>query len=319
MIHKCVICQSLVDEEELFCANCGTEAPKPQEARTAAASRLATCNFNCSGCGASMSYDASARGLRCPFCGSVDMVAQADARILAPEWVVPFRWSREEAVQVMRQWLGRGFWRPGDLAQRAAVVTMTPVYVPYWIFQARTHTYWTADTDQTPLGARGDWYPLGGEHHGHYNNLMVGASGVLTPAETAEICPFNLSTAVEPDQVDLENITVEQFSLPRKYARPLAREGLEQSEAEACRAYVPGRARNVHVNVLVEGMTSHPVLLPVWIMAYRFNDRVYRFLVNGQTGRSTGQAPTSWLKIFVAIAAAILAALTLLALAAGGL
>ncbi|MEN6492764.1 MAG: zinc ribbon domain-containing protein [Thermoguttaceae bacterium] len=317
MISKCEVCQSLVDEEELFCPNCGTEAPKAPEARPSDTNRLATYNFTCSGCGASMSYDASAQGLRCPFCGSVDMVAQADARILAPQKVVPFRLSREEAVEAMRKWLQRGFWRPGDLAQQAAVVTMTPVFVPFWVFQAQTHTYWTADTSHTPPGARADWYPITGDHHGHYNGLLVGASGALASLETAQIGPFDLNAAVAPDQVDLENITVEQFSLPRKYARPLAREGLEQAEAAACQAaYVPGQARNVHVNVRIEEMVSQPVLLPVWIMAYRFRDRVYRFLVNGQTGRSTGQAPTSWAKILVA-AVALLAAIVLLMFMAG--
>jgi DNA-directed RNA polymerase subunit RPC12/RpoP len=314
MNSKCEVCQSLLDEEDLFCPNCGTEAPKPPtESRPPDTNRLAKTNFTCSGCGASMSYDASAQALRCPFCGSVDMVAQSDAQILAPQWVMPFRLKREEAEAVMRQWLGRGFWRPGSLAQEAAVVKMTPVYVPYWVFQARTHTHWTADTDRTPPGARSDWYPLAGEHHGQYNGLLVGASGALTAAETGELCPFDLSAAVAPDQVDLENITVEQFSVPRKYARPLARDGLEQSECETCQAtYVPGRARNVHANVLIEGMASYPVLLPVWVMAYRFRDRVFRFLVNGQTGRATGHAPTSWLKILTTALLVILGLLGLL-------
>ncbi len=47
-----------------------------------------------------------------------------------------------QAVVAMREWLGQGFWRPGDLAARAAVVKMTPVYVPYWVF----------DAERTPIG-----------------------------------------------------------------------------------------------------------------------------------------------------------------------
>ena len=46
-----------------------------------------------------------------------------------------------------------------------------------------------------------------------------------------------------------------------------------------------------------DGKTGEPVLLPVWIMAYRYKDQVHRFLVNGQTGRCTGTAPTSYAKI----------------------
>jgi predicted RNA-binding Zn-ribbon protein involved in translation (DUF1610 family) len=306
-INRCAVCGSWIDEEDLFCANCGTEAPRTSSARAADSATLVTDNFKCRSCGASMSYDASAQALRCPFCGSLDMTAQADHKVLTPRRVAPFRLKREEAVLAMRDWLGRGFWRPGGLAEQACVVKMTPVYVPYWVFQADTHTYWTADTNQTPPSARGDWYPLAGEHQGRYEGLLIGASGALTPGETRAICPFDFAPAVTPDKVDLKNSIVEEFSRPKKYARPLAREGLENSEAAACTAeYVPGKARNVHVNVQITGMAGEPVLLPVWIMAYRFGDQVYRFLVNGQTGQATGQAPLSWMKIFVAIAIAIL-------------
>ena len=59
----------------------------------------------------------------------------------------------------------------------------------------------------------------------------------------------------------------------------------------------PGKARNVHVNVRLDGLSSVPVLLPIWVMAYRYEDKVYRFLMNGQSGRFTGQAPFSWAKL----------------------
>jgi hypothetical protein len=214
----------------------------------------------------------------------------------------------------MRKWLGSSFWRPGNLAAAAAVTTMTPVYVPYWVFAARTFTYWTADTSQTPAGARADWYPISGQHHGAYQGVLIGASSALSPAETSAICPYDLSHAVPPEQVDLENAVFEQFRVPRKYARPLARRGLEELERGACQQYVPGRARNVKVNVRLEDLQSEPVLLPVWIMAYRYNDKLFRFLVNGQSGRATGQAPTSWRKIAAVVGIAVAAVLLVLVL-----
>jgi hypothetical protein len=214
----------------------------------------------------------------------------------------------------MRRWLGQGFWRPGDLAQRAAVTTMTAVYVPYWVFTAQTFTYWTADSSQTPFGARGDWVPMSGEHRGSYSGLLVGASSVLTPGETSALCPFDLGRAVPTDQIDLENVIVEQFRVQRKYARPLARQGLENLEHGACAQYVPGRSRNLKVNVRLEGLSSEPVLLPIWVMAYCYQDQVFRFLINGQTGKATGQAPTSWKKVVMAVVIAILILLVLLAL-----
>lgn len=313
LLQKCTVCLGLVDEEDLFCANCGTEAPKRERTATDEVVPFRH-NFECQGCGASMSYDASAQTLRCPFCGSTHLENRPDAKSLAPRRVVPLAVDRDRAITTMRRWLGKGFWRPSDLSERAAITTMTAVYVPYWVFEARTFTNWTADSSQTPIGARGDWVPLSGEHHGRYSGLLVGASSVLTPGETSALCPFDLGLAIPANQIDLENVIVEQFRVQRKYARPLARQGLENLERDACARYVPGRNRNMKVNVRLEGLASEPVLLPIWVMAYRYQDRVFRFLINGQSGQATGQAPTSWKKVIVAIVIAILVLLMLLGL-----
>ena len=53
-------------------------------------------------------------------------------------------------------------------------------------------------------------------------------------------------------------------------------------------------------------MHSEPVQVPVWISAYRYGDTLYRFLVNGQTGKVHGDVPTSWKKIAACIAIALL-------------
>ena len=104
----------------------------------------------------------------------------------------------------------------------------------------------------------------------------------------------------------MENVVFEQFRVQRKYARPLARQGFENLVRQECTQYVPGRCRNLKVNVQLEGLTSEAVLLPVWIMAYRYQDHVYRFLLNGQTGKATGQAPTSWKKVLTVVGVVIL-------------
>jgi hypothetical protein len=321
VLEKCPVCGAILDEEDLFCANCGTVAPQNKDQQKPPVAHEVTCNFVCKGCGASMSYDARCGALRCPFCGSTELAKQPDAKEIAPDGVVPFVVQQADAIATMRKWLGASFWRPGDLSEQALVVSMTPVYVPYWVFQAQTHTYWTADSSHTPPGARSSWFPTSGQHEGECDGLLVGASSVLTAAETSAICPFDLAPALPPDKVDLVNATFERFTVPRKYARPLANQGFEEFEREACQQYVPGKARNMHVNVRITDLTSRPMLLPVWIMAYRYQDRVFRFLANGQTGHATGQAPTSWRKIaavVIIVAIVILLLLMLLAHAAGG-
>ena len=50
---------------------------------------------------------------------------------------------------------------------------------------------------------------------------------------------------------------------------------------------------------------------PIWIAAYEYRGRAYRFLVNGQTGEVQGEAPLSWWKISFAVLAAVSIALVL--------
>ncbi len=309
LLEKCTVCGGLIDEEDLFCGNCGTEAPHRQEAHKPTTT-ISTHSFTCSGCGAAMSYSAEASALRCPFCGSTKLEKGKDHKVIAPTKVLPFHVKEEDARQIMREAIGKGFWRPPDLSEKAVIRNMVPVYVPYWVFAADVFTYWTADTSQTPYGARGDWYPLSGEHRARYEGVLVGASGALTPNETSQLCPFEMDQAVSPDEVDLDNFTVEQFNVARKYARPMALSGLESLERRAVDTkFVPPRSRNVQANLRIQNMSSAPMLLPVWIMAYQYKDQVYRFLINGQTGKSTGQGPISYQRFFVVLGTIIAVAL----------
>ena len=75
LLQKCEVCGGLLDEEDLFCSTCGKSVPE-QHQSSAPRNTFATHQFECPGCGASMSYDATAKNLRCPFCGSERIEAQ---------------------------------------------------------------------------------------------------------------------------------------------------------------------------------------------------------------------------------------------------
>ena len=65
-----------------------------------------------------------------------------------------------------------------------------------------------------------------------------------------------------------------------------------------CSSQVPGdTSRTLHVSTAWRDTTVKHCLLPVWIAAYRYNGEVYRYVVNGVTGKTHGTAPWSWVKI----------------------
>jgi hypothetical protein len=64
-----------------------------------------------------------------------------------------------------------------------------------------------------------------------------------------------------------------------------------------------------------DAITYKHILLPVWLSAYRFNAKVYRFMVNARTGEVVGERPYSAWKItlFVLMCLAIVGIIALIA------
>jgi hypothetical protein len=63
------------------------------------------------------------------------------------------------------------------------------------------------------------------------------------------------------------------------------------------------------MDVAVTDTTFKHILLPVWLAAYKYRGKSYRFVVNGRTGRVQGERPYSAIKIaFAVIAGLIIAA-----------
>jgi hypothetical protein len=61
---------------------------------------------------------------------------------------------------------------------------------------------------------------------------------------------------------------------------------------------IGGDHQRIHsVKTRYENIMFKHLLLPVWLSAYRFRERVYRFLVNARTGEVQGERPYSWVKI----------------------
>ena len=48
-------------------------------------------------------------------------------------------------------------------------------------------------------------------------------------------------------------------------------------------------------------ITYKYLLLPVWISHFKYKDKVYQFMVNGQTGQVAGKTPLSALRIVLAV------------------
>ena len=147
------------------------------------------------------------------------------------------------------------------------------------------------------------------------DDVLVPAGGQIDKAMIQNLYPFETKALVPYKPEFLAGWGAEAYSVDLKQGWSEGQAIMKSRIEQACAARVPGDTqRNLRVNTAYSKMTYKHVLFPVWIASYRYSDKVYHFLVNGQTGEVQGQAPISWIKVMlvVLIVVAVLVAIFLL-------
>jgi hypothetical protein len=297
----CRRCQTAIEEGDLRCSVCALTVPGDPPSAVA---RTAAKILRCRECAAAVSYAIEAQAPRCAFCDSVMEVEQPVDPVEQAEWILPFAVDYDSARHALRAWLkSLGWFRPSDLAHAATVDSLHALHWAGWIFDAEAHVTWTADSNAG--SRRSAWAPHAGSTPFKWDNILVSASRGLTVKEAAKLAPgFRLDSAqrATPDKTSVP--TVESFDVQRSAARKKIIDAIEATAAaQLQRGFIPGsRFRNVRVSVLLARLVTRRVVLPTWVLAYRYKGTLYRALVHGQDPRlAFGDAPLSWAKIALVV------------------
>ena len=289
-----------------------------------------TRTFRCESCGSEVDAPRDQRSLRCPFCDStyVAELPLEQRTSQRPEFIIGFEVSREKAQELFFQWIGKNsFFRPGDLVRKAATEKQQGIYIPFWHFSMiamsqwsaqigehwyRTETYTVKNADgktetRTRTIQETEWWPLSGVYRKYYSGYMVSASKGLPQQEALAIQPYRLNTMMRYRPMYLAGWLSEEYSISREVALATTQQEFRNRERNAISRFLPGDVQSgltVQTDLDVGG--SDLILLPVHVLSYRYGDKVYRFLVNGQTGKMVGEKPWSGSRIAIVVIAAVL-------------
>ncbi len=260
----------------------------------------------CRTCAGAVAMEAGRAVPRCLYCGSDALdVGELDERIEQPEHRIPFKISPEEADHVFRRFTRSSFWYPTEI--RDARLKLERVLLAAWAWSGDLETHYTGLVQAaTASGKR----PIAGVENGRLEGIVVPASTALTQAELSHIAPFEHAEE-EPFDPGVDAEPFEPGLLSRSAARERATAAM--AAAHAGQIAKAQQASGVKASSLLRSVQGRPVLLPVYIGAWRFKDQVFRVVINGQTGRLSGKAPISLVKVALVVAA-VLGALLLVAL-----
>lgn len=249
----------------------------------------------CDSCGGAVAMEVGEAAPRCLFCGSAALTEQAELpeEIEPPTATVPFAISDDDADAAFRKFAKSSFWYPNDI--RNARLELNRLYLPAWVFSGAIETHYAALVSaRTRSGSR----PVSGAERTRMQGVLVPSSSALTRAELHAISPFEM-TGSAPFQPDSLDEPFELGSLTRSAATEQALDVMRASHQKQLSDQIG--ARKINATCLHENLDGEPVLLPIFIGAYRRKDEVYRVVINGQTGELTGTAPISWAKVAMVV------------------
>ncbi len=298
-IGSCERCESPIEQGDLRCAICGLCVSVEQEERDVLAIEV----LRCEDCGAVVEYEAEHQAPHCAFCDATMRLERIEDPVEQTELYLPFAVHGPEASRTVKRWLGSlGWFRPADLREKARVEAVRPLLWVGWAFDAEATVSWTADSN---AGARRSaWAPHAGQVQLRFDDIVVSASRGLTEEEAAFLTPsYDLSSAL-PESEPPQETTVEKFDVQRSQARGRIRSAIRGVAARIIeKDHVPGtHTRNVKVEPLIRALVTRRYSFPAWVMAYRYEGKVYRAVVSGQDASVVlGKAPWSFARIALAI------------------
>ena len=123
--------------------------------------------------------------------------------------------------------------------------------------------------------------------------------------------PFDFSKLVPYSPQVVAGFIAERYSIGLKEGWGIAQESIKKQLRNHMDQYIRrnwrcDRVDSLRFSTLYSNITYKYLLVPVWISSFKYNDKVYQFVVNGQTGKVGGRAPVSALRVLAAIGIGLL-------------
>ncbi|MEL7344357.1 MAG: primosomal protein N' (replication factor Y) - superfamily II helicase [Pseudomonadota bacterium] len=266
--------------------------------------------FSCENCGATVEFDPAVHALECPFCATPIVTDTGTHRHIKPAGLLPFDLDERVAKDAMNKWLGRLWFAPNGLQEYARKGRkLNGIYIPYWTFDADTKTSYKGqrgtehrvrDGDKTRTEVR--WRSVTGRVARFFDDVLVGGSTSLPDAFTRGMGAWDLSSLEPYAPVYLAGFRAEAYTIELEPAFEHASKIMERQIVRDIKFDIGGdRQRVTSKSTRVSDVTFKHILLPVWMAAYKYQGKTYRYVVNGRTGQVYGERPWSWIKIAFAV------------------
>jgi len=215
---------------------------------------------------------------------------------------------------------------PNDLKKYADTTDkLNGMYIPYWTYDSETESSYSGErgtnytttesytafengksVTRTRTVTRISWTYVSGTVNNSFDDILVLASNSLPEKYTNALEPWDVENLTAYSDKFLSGFRTESYQVDVKSGFEKSKVIMEAGIRNSICSDIGGDHQRIgSVNTTYNNITFKHILLPVWLSAYRYHEKVFRFMINGRTGEVQGERPYSTIKIVLAVLAVI--------------
>lgn len=265
----------------------------------------------CRDCGAKVQFLGTLTSQDCPYCGTpIQLSGVHDAGDRIPvDGVLPFRVDKDKARTNLSEWVSSRWFAPNSFKEKGVKGKFAGVYMPFWTFDAATDNHYSGERgehyyvtvkrgEEEVREQRTRWYPASGQFRRFFDDILVHAARGLPDKVMQRLEPWPLSGCKPFNAELLSGFLARTYEVELKSGFKTAEKRMERILEQIAREHIGGDTQRLHSVQTSYGALSYKhLLLPVWMLAYKYGEKSYQVVVNAATGEVQGERPYSWIKI----------------------
>ncbi|MBE7082730.1 MAG: hypothetical protein E7378_03555 [Clostridiales bacterium] len=340
--YECKSCGSglkyLPEKQKLFCEKCGSlqdivsvpiKEKNPYDKTEFTHVDKANNNLqnlSCPNCGAEVVMAPLEYSRTCPYCNSNLISSEIESEDLTPDGIMPFKFGKDVASKLYVDGIRKKWFLPNAFKKAPPVEGIHGIYVPTFSFDAGSYSQYkgvlakdSSYTDsQGHRHTRTSYQHISGTHQAKHVDVVVEASSKINQKQMEEIKPYEMSQLVKFDQGFILGYTVEHYLNSLEECKKMSEQIMYQIiKNQILSKYSYDRVSSFDMTTQYIAEKYGYYLLPIYKCDYKYKDKTYTTIMNGQTGKVSGGVPRSGVKITFLVLGIVLGVILLMLLSTG--
>lgn len=255
-------------------------------------------HFHCSACGAELMAKETEATSFCYYCGQPAVMEEQLEDYLEPDYIIPFKLTKEEAAETIKDVLQKAYYIPKSV-KNFKIERLTPIYVPYWLINLDYEDFQLYEYRVKKGKYRYETKYASAEGKIRLDRYAVDASLKLEDFGGQRVGPFDYSELEKFDPAYLSGYYADRFDVGEKDVEEFVSENVKEMFDWVMLEGVKKKSTQLFSSQPKQKINKVDyALLPIWFLNMELNNRIFTILVNGQTGKVVYAIPPSWHKIF---------------------